>query len=116
MRIVAAGARADQGQLDAAVVTLQCPELGRSDTEWAPRLRYAYADALLAVGRGDEAAEWFRQAAEADVDGLTDAEERWAEFYGVMSTFTDGDAGDEAGAGQDGAGQDGADGDGFIVR
>jgi hypothetical protein len=76
-------------------VTLQCPELQRGDTEWAPRLRYAYAEALLAVGRGDEAAEWFRQAAEADVEGVTDAEERWAEFYGVMTTFADGDGVDD---------------------
>jgi hypothetical protein len=105
MRIVAAGARADQGQFDAAVVTLQCPELQRADAEWAPRLRYAYAEALLAVGRGDEAAEWFRQAAEADVEGLTDAEERWAEFYGVVTTFIEGDASDdedEAAPGPDG--------------
>lgn len=84
MRMVAAGARSDQGQHEAAVVTLQCPELQRADTEWAGRLRYAYAEALLAAGRDDEAADWFRQSAEADPDGLTDAEDRWAEMHGVV--------------------------------
>jgi tetratricopeptide (TPR) repeat protein len=84
MRIVAAGARLDQGQPSAAVVTLQCPELSVTDTEWAPRLRYAYAEALLADGRTEEGAEWFRKAAEVDAEGATDAEERWAALHGVV--------------------------------
>jgi tetratricopeptide (TPR) repeat protein len=84
MRIVAAGARRDLGQLDAAVVTLQGPELSaRAREPWTARLRYAYADALLAAGRLDEAAEWFSRAAEADVDGDTDAAERVAEIEGI---------------------------------
>ena len=54
--IVAAGARGDLGQHDAAVAMLQVRELTtEEDAEWAARLRYAYADALLggrAPGRG----------------------------------------------------------------
>ncbi len=85
MRIVAAGARADLGQLDAAVVTLQCPELKDSKpSEWAARLRYAYAAALEAVGRHDEARDWYVRAADADPEGLTDAAERVAELDGVV--------------------------------
>jgi tetratricopeptide (TPR) repeat protein len=85
MRIVAAGARADLGQLDAAVVTLQSPELNdRKPSDWLPRLRFAYAAALEAVGRHDEARTWFERAAEADPDGLTDAAERVAELDGVV--------------------------------
>jgi tetratricopeptide (TPR) repeat protein len=85
MRIVASGARRDLGQDDAAVVTLQCPELSASSTEsWSARLKYAYADALLAVGRDDEAREWFEQAAEVDVEQETEAAERLAELDGLV--------------------------------
>jgi tetratricopeptide (TPR) repeat protein len=77
MRIVVAGARRDLGQLDAAVVALQGPQL-RPDRRdpWSARLFYAYADALRAAGRSDEAREWFVAAAVADPDSLTDAVER----------------------------------------
>lgn len=81
MLIVAAGARRDLGELEAAVVSLQVPELRSTSTEpWLARLRYAYADALEAVGRRADSARWFERAAEADVDGLTDAAERAAEL------------------------------------
>jgi len=83
MRIVAAGARRDMGQLEAALVTLQCPELSQSDTEWGPRLRYAYADTLAELGRVEEAANWFVKAAEVDTESATDAEERLVELLGV---------------------------------
>ncbi|WKV76397.1 tetratricopeptide repeat protein [Streptomyces sp. PCS3-D2] len=84
MRLVAAGARRDQGQLEAAIVTLQSPELASSAVQpWTARLRYAYADALLAAGREDEAREWFGKALEADKDGSTDASDRLAELDGV---------------------------------
>lgn len=76
MRIVASGARRDLGELDAAVITLQCKELKNESEEWAIRLRYAYADALSAAGRSDESREWFRKCAEIDIDNLTDAAER----------------------------------------
>ncbi|MFJ6462102.1 hypothetical protein ACIQM0_13810 [Streptomyces sp. NPDC091387] len=84
MRLVAAGARRDMGQIDAAIVTLQSSELASSAVHsWTPRLRYAYADALLAAGREDEAREWFGKALEADKDGSTDASDRLAELDGV---------------------------------
>ncbi|MER5870971.1 hypothetical protein [Streptomyces sp. NPDC002044] len=84
MRLVAAGARRDQGQLEAAIVTLQSPELASSTVQpWTARLRYAYADALLAADREDEAREWFAKTLEADKDGATDASDRLAELDGV---------------------------------
>lgn len=84
MRLVAAGARRDMGQPDAAVVTLQSPELASNSVQpWTARLRYAYADALLAVGRETEAREWFARALEADQGGTTDASDRLAELDGV---------------------------------
>ena len=76
MRIVAAGARRDLGEFDAAVVTLTCKELKNESDEWAVRLRYAYADALAAAGRQDEARIWFAKCAELDSDDSTDASER----------------------------------------
>jgi tetratricopeptide (TPR) repeat protein len=84
MRLVAAGARRDMGQLDAAIVTLQSPELASNSAQpWTARLRYAYADALLAAEREDEAREWFAKALEADKDGTTDASDRLAELDGI---------------------------------
>ncbi len=85
MRIVAAGARRDLGQLDAAILTLQVPELKAGVVQpWTARLRYAYADALLAAGREDEARDWFEQAVLADPDGETEADERLAELDGTV--------------------------------
>ncbi|WP_404196067.1 tetratricopeptide repeat protein [Streptomyces tauricus] len=84
MRLVAAGARRDMDQLDAAIVTLQSPELASNSVQpWTARLRYAYADALLAAGREGEAREWFAKAVESDKDGSTDASDRLAELDGV---------------------------------
>ncbi|GAA4353324.1 tetratricopeptide repeat protein [Angustibacter luteus] len=92
MAIVVSGARRDLGQPDAAVLALQVPELqGRALHPFTARLRYAYADALLAAGRADEATAWFAQAADADVDGLTDADERLADLQGVEFTDLDDD-------------------------
>jgi tetratricopeptide (TPR) repeat protein len=97
MRLVAAGARQDLGQAEAAVVTLQSSELASNAVHpWTARLRYAYADALLAVGREAEAREWFAKAAEADHSGTTDASDRLAQLDGVE--FTDAfDDSEEAG-------------------
>ena len=78
MRIVASGARRDLGEVDAAVVTLQCKELKNESDEWAVRLRYAYADALEAAGRLAEASEWFSKCAAIDHEESTDAQERAA--------------------------------------
>jgi tetratricopeptide (TPR) repeat protein len=62
---------------------LQVGELD-ADQPWVARLRYAYANALLAVGRRDEAREWFARAAEVDEDALTDAAEQLLALDGVV--------------------------------
>jgi tetratricopeptide (TPR) repeat protein len=81
LRIVAAGARRDMGELDAAVVALQGPELDpRRREPWSARLFYAYADNLAATDRTEEAIRWFLNAAQADDDGETDAAERAVEL------------------------------------
>jgi tetratricopeptide (TPR) repeat protein len=77
MLIVASGARKDLGQFDAAVLTLQVPALQSPQrTIWVTRLRYAYADALLAAGRTGEARDWFQRAAQSDDEDTTDAWDR----------------------------------------
>jgi tetratricopeptide (TPR) repeat protein len=94
--IVAAGARGDLGQHDAAAAMLQVRELtADEDAEWAARLRYAYADALLAGGRREEAREWFARAAATDEDQVTDAAERLLELDGVTIEGDDHDEDDE---------------------
>ena len=77
LAIVTAGARRDRGEFDAAVSVLEGAELRtKSRAEWVARLRYAYADALLAAGRDADALEWFHRAAAVDGQGSTDALER----------------------------------------
>lgn len=79
LAIVCSGARRDMGQADAAVVSLQGPDLDAdSVAPWSVRLWYAYADALLAAGRKDEARQWFEAVASVDDDERTDAVERLA--------------------------------------
>jgi tetratricopeptide (TPR) repeat protein len=81
LRMVAAGARSDLGQLEQALTVLSTPQLDPSRTgSTAARLFYAYADTLLALGRDDEALQWFLHSAAADVEGVTDAEERVSEL------------------------------------
>lgn len=81
LRIVAAGARADLGQLEQALTVLATPQLDPTRTgSTAARLFYAYADTLLTLGRTDEALQWFLRSAAADVDGVTDAEDRVGEL------------------------------------
>ncbi|MEV0460959.1 Replicase polyprotein 1ab [Catellatospora methionotrophica] len=95
--IVAAGARGDMGQHEAAAAMLQVRELTMESSEdWSPRLRYAYADSLLASGRTEEAREWFAKAAAADSDAVTDAAERLLELDGVE--IEDEDEGDDESA------------------
>lgn len=85
MRIVAAGARMDLGQAEAAVILLEGPGLKSESAEpWVARLRYAYADALLATGRVDQARAWFGRAAAADAEGETDADVRLMELEGLV--------------------------------
>lgn len=83
LAIVVSGARRDLNQMDAAVVALQTNELKNDKAAWWPRLAYAYADALEAAGRADEAARWLARAAAADVDGETDAADRLADAEGI---------------------------------
>jgi len=81
LRIVAAGARADLGQLEQALALLSTPQLDPSRKgSTAARLFYAYADTLLALGRDEEALHWFLHSAAADSEGVTDAEERVSEL------------------------------------
>jgi tetratricopeptide (TPR) repeat protein len=81
MTIVEAGARRDLGQVDAALRTLEnAPLRSRSREPWLARLRYAYADMLLAAGRTADAIEWFHRTVAVDGDQTTDAAERLAEL------------------------------------
>ena len=65
LRIVESGIRRDQGLADAAVIALQVPELTSGRLRpWSARLFYAYADALLAAGRTEEARNAFSRAAD----------------------------------------------------
>ena len=77
MAIVAAGARRDMGQLESALQLLEAEDLrSRSHADWVARLRYAYADTLLAAGRRDDAVEWFHRTVAVDSERVTDADER----------------------------------------
>jgi tetratricopeptide (TPR) repeat protein len=87
LRIVESGIRRDQGLTDAAVIALQVPELTSGRLRpWSARLFYAYADALLAAGRTQEARDAFARAAAADADGETDAADRLDELDGIEVT------------------------------
>lgn len=87
LTLVAAGARADMGQVDAALVVLQIPELTKLPKGASrARLQYAYADLLERAGRMDESREWMRKAAASDIGGVTDAEERVEEEAGLAFT------------------------------
>ncbi len=67
LAIVAAGARTDLGQLDAAVSELEIVQLDINRAfSYSPRLFRAYAEALAAVGRATEAEKWQRQAVVAE--------------------------------------------------
>ena len=89
MTIVEAGARRDLGEIDAAIRTLEnAPLRSRSRAGWVVRLRYAYADTLLAAGRTDEAVVWFHRTAGVDGEAITDAAERLVELEGLAVTDT----------------------------
>ncbi len=77
LRIVVAGARADLGQLDAALVSLRSDVAAADErTPGRARLLYAYADLLEQSGQLSDAVRTFMQALEADADEETDADER----------------------------------------
>jgi tetratricopeptide (TPR) repeat protein len=82
--IVCSGARRDLGQLEAAAHMLEVGALTGPAKPWTARLRYAYADALLGLGREDDARRWFAEAVEADPEGETDADERLLELDGIV--------------------------------
>lgn len=74
LALVVAGARGDLGQTQASVHHLA--ELTRTvndDQPWAPRVYYAYADALSVQGEGQAARRWLERAARLDTDEQTDA-------------------------------------------
>ena len=91
LAIVVSGVRRDLGQLDAALVALQVPQLRRPPGPTTCRLHYAYADTLLALGRTEQAREWFAMAAAGDPTQETDAAERLEELDGVVLTDLVGD-------------------------
>ncbi|MCV7361697.1 tetratricopeptide repeat protein [Mycolicibacterium neworleansense] len=81
LRIVTAGARSDLGQFEQALAILSTPQLDPTTVgSTAARLFYVYADTLLALGRNDEALQWFVHAEQADIEGITDAEDRITEL------------------------------------
>ena len=83
MQIVAAGARADMGDLAGALRALSsAPVRSVSREPWVVRLRYAYADLLVQSGRLEEGLEWFHRTEAVDADQLTDAAERVRELEG----------------------------------
>ena len=87
LAIVISGIRRDLGQLDAARLALEIPQLKATGRKpWTTRLAYAYAETLLAVGREEDARTWFARAADTDTELETDAAERLAELDGVILT------------------------------
>ncbi|NYG08252.1 tetratricopeptide (TPR) repeat protein [Phycicoccus badiiscoriae] len=86
LAIVISGIRRDLGQLEAAQLALEIPQLKSTRKPWTARLSYAYAETLLGVGRDEDARDWFARAADADDDLETDAAERLAELDGVILT------------------------------
>lgn len=74
MRIVAAGARADLGQLDAAVLELRATDVAATRPQpWHARTFVAHAEALRAAGRGQEAPPWEARARRVDPRNTTAA-------------------------------------------
>jgi tetratricopeptide (TPR) repeat protein len=70
--LVAAGARSDLGQLDAALVMLNIPALTTLPAgDHRARLQEAYSDLLEKAGRLDEAQSWRAKALKSDVNGVT---------------------------------------------
>lgn len=131
LAMVVSGARADLGQLDAAVAALQIPQLDLHRAfSFSPRLFRAYADALDAAGRSGESDRWRRQAGvaeralgvdddlEPDIIDLGEDDEpvpsrvpRVADVLGTEAAVTTGSAGDASDGAADKADADKADAD-----
>lgn len=93
LSIVVAGARRDLGQVEAAVRLLELEPLHtKSRGDWVMRLRYAYADALLAAGRRSDALEWFHRTVAVDGNQYTDAAERVRELEQDSDSDSDADS------------------------
>lgn len=82
--LVEVGIRDDLGQhgealrlLESAISRKVGPKQGQA------RLRYAYAERLLALGRAQEARAWFEAAEKLDGEGLLDSTERIALIDGI---------------------------------
>jgi tetratricopeptide (TPR) repeat protein len=90
LAIVVSGVRRDLGEDDAALLALQVPQLRLGPRAGVYRLHYAYADALLHLGRVEEAREWFLRAVAGDTENETDAVERLEELDGISVTDLEG--------------------------
>lgn len=98
--LVRAGARSDLGQPEAALALLRRPaESSRGQSSPVARVRYAYAQTLLAVGEVEKARVWFQRALDADTHGVTDAAERVDELDGIDVCDLDSDQDSDADSG-----------------
>lgn len=81
LAIVVAGAHQDLGHPNDALSALEA-QLENAEASDVTRMRlfYAYADALVTVGRKKEAVEWFNRAAEMDTEEVLDVSDRLAEL------------------------------------
>ncbi len=98
LRLVQAGVRADMGQRDEAVRLLRHEiehPRGVVPRQAQARLRYAYADLLLAAGDEPGAREWFSAALRLDPEGQTDALDRLDELDGVVLHLDEDDLDDD---------------------
>lgn len=83
LAVVLSGARLDLGQTSAAVQSLREAVHATHDKDvWAARIFYAYADALSADGKNEEAQRFLERAAATDQFHETDAAERLGEGEG----------------------------------
>jgi predicted Zn-dependent protease len=86
LAMVVSGARLDLGEPQAAVQALNLPALAtESPTPTTIRLWYAYADALVAAGRKQDAIEYFGRVVRSDEDETTDAEQRLVDLADAES-------------------------------
>ena len=109
LAIAMSGARLDLGQIDAALVELQIPQLDPDKAfSWSPALFDAYAAVLEDLGREDEAEEWWQRSDRAmDALGAGDGEDDVIEV--VEEELDEGDpvADDDSAAGDPIAGDGG---------
>lgn len=94
LAIVVSGIRLDLDQPQAARAALPTAQLtSTSRAPWVARLRYAYAEVLLALGDEQGARDWFARAADVDEQLTTDAAERLEHLDGVgyLDLLEDGD-------------------------